>query len=55
VITPLTSKLMPWHIARAVQAAFAPTISVLTFWGVFFNTWADVYRPSGAQRNGIRQ
>jgi hypothetical protein len=46
----LNSKLMPWHIARATDAAFAPAIAALTFWGVFFTTWSAVYRPERTAR-----
>lgn len=43
----MNSKLMPWYIAQAVRAAFAPTIIALEVQAVFWNTWAAVYRPDG--------
>jgi hypothetical protein len=46
----LTSKLTPWRIARAIDAAFAPTIAALTFWNAYFTTWSAVYRPERTPR-----
>lgn len=35
---------IPWYIAKAIKAAFSPLILALEVQGVYFTTWAEVYR-----------
>lgn len=38
------SIMIPWYIAKATKAAIAPIIIALECQGVFWDTWAQVYR-----------
>lgn len=35
----MKSKLLPWHIARGVKAAFAPMLIAMVCWGNVFRVY----------------
>lgn len=44
MITPLTSIQIPRHIAKTVRLMTMPTIIALQTIGIYWTTWAEVYR-----------
>lgn len=40
----IQAKLMPWHVAAAVRALFAPAVLALEVQSEFWKTWGAVYR-----------